>query len=173
MKLEDAIKTAIEFETKVTANYDEAARKTADAVGKRTFETLAREEQGHIAYLRSRLDEWQRTGHVTAASLETAIPSAAKIKEGMKKLRAKNAKKAPAATAASESDFLQRALSLEVETSGFYKKMVAELDPEGQRLFQRFVEIEEGHVAIVQAQIDAVTGLGFWFDVQEFSLEAE
>jgi len=170
MKLEDAIKTAIEFETKVTTNYDEAVKKTSDAIGKKVFETLAKEEQGHIAYLKSRLDEWQKTGHVTAASLGTAIPSAEKIKEGMKKLKAKGSKP-PAATAATEAEFLQRALALEVETSGFYKKMVAELDAEGQTLFQRFVEIEEGHVAIVQAQIDAVTGLGFWFDMQEFQLE--
>ena len=168
MKLEDAIKTAIEFETKVTTNYDEAARKTADPVGKKVFETLAKEEQGHIAYLRSRLDEWKKTGHVTAASLETAIPSAAKIKEGMSKLKANRDKRPPAE---GELRFLQRALELEVETSGFYKKMVAELDSEGQNLFKRFVEIEEGHVTIVQAQIDSVTGLGFWFDMQEFQLE--
>jgi len=37
---------------------------------------------------------------------------------------------------------------------------------------QRFVEIEEGHRAIVQAEIDCVSGLGFWFDTAEFKLEA-
>jgi rubrerythrin len=169
MKLEDAIKTAIEFETKVTTHYDEATKKTTDAVGKKVFETLAKEEQGHIAYLKSRLDEWKKTGHVTTATLETAIPSKAKIKEGTSKLKPKGDKREHT----SEVQFLQRALDLEVETSSFYRRMVSELDAEGQRLFQRFVEIEEGHVAIVQAQIDAVTGLGFWFDMQEFQLEAE
>ena len=49
--------------------------------------------------------------------------------------------------------------------------MVSELPPEGRALFERFLEIEQGHVAIVQAEIDAVSGLGFWFDVQEFRLE--
>jgi hypothetical protein len=38
-------------------------------------------------------------------------------------------------------------------------------------LFQRFVEIEQGHLAIVQAEIDSVSGLGFWFDMREFDLE--
>ena len=49
--------------------------------------------------------------------------------------------------------------------------MVEEL-PEGARpLFRRFLEIEDGHLAMVQAEIDTLAGTGFWFDVQEFSLE--
>ena len=47
-----------------------------------------------------------------------------------------------------------------------------ELPAEAQALFQRFVEIEQGHQAIVRAEIDSVSGLGFWFDMQEFNLEA-
>jgi rubrerythrin len=70
-----------------------------------------------------------------------------------------------------ELDLLHTALQLEVDTSSFYKQMVKELPTEGQTFFARFVEIEEGHLAIVQAEIDALTGLGFWFDVQEFALE--
>ncbi len=44
--------------------------------------------------------------------------------------------------------------------------------PRQEPLFDRFLEIEEGHVTIVQGELDAVQGLGFWFDVMEFSLEA-
>ena len=50
--------------------------------------------------------------------------------------------------------------------------MVRELPVEGQNLFSRFLEIEEGHGAIVQAEIDNVKRLGFWFDLKEFDLEA-
>jgi hypothetical protein len=35
------------------------------------------------------------------------------------------------------------------------------------------LEIEEGHVSIVQAELDSVQGLGYWFDVPEFALESE
>ena len=65
---------------------------------------------------------------------------------------------------------LEKALEVEYETSDFYKRMVLELPVEGQELFVRFVEIEEGHKAIVQAEIDSVTGLGYWFDMPEFNL---
>ena len=71
-----------------------------------------------------------------------------------------------------ELDMLRHALAAEHKTSAFYRQMVAELPPEGQALFQPFVEIEEGHVAIVQAEMDALTGTGTWFDVLEISLEA-
>jgi hypothetical protein len=50
--------------------------------------------------------------------------------------------------------------------------MVGELPAEGQSLFARFLEIEEGHMAVVQAEIDNVNQLGFWFDLKEFDLEA-
>ena len=49
--------------------------------------------------------------------------------------------------------------------------MVSELPEEGQNLFARFLEIEDGHAAIVQAEMDSVNQRGFWFDVKEFDLE--
>ena len=70
-----------------------------------------------------------------------------------------------------ELDMLKKALTLEVEATRFFRSMVAELKDEERKLFARFVEIEEGHEAIVQAEIDALTGLGFWFDYTEFRLE--
>lgn len=39
-------------------------------------------------------------------------------------------------------------------------------------MFRHFLEIEDGHTAIVQAEIDALEGNGFWFDFAEFDLEA-
>jgi rubrerythrin len=66
---------------------------------------------------------------------------------------------------------LQNAFKVEVETSQFYQQMVKELDIEGQRFFSRFLEIEEGHVALVQSEIDCLSNTGFWFDMREFSVE--
>jgi len=49
--------------------------------------------------------------------------------------------------------------------------MVRELPEEGQNLFSRFLEIEDGHAAVVQAEMDSVSHSGFWFDLKEFDLE--
>ena len=75
MNLEEAIKTSIEYETKVRDVYNEAEQKAENATGKRVFNVLAKEEQHHLDYLKSRLDEWQSTGKVTIEELTTAIPS--------------------------------------------------------------------------------------------------
>ena len=69
-----------------------------------------------------------------------------------------------------ELELLRKALQVETETSEFYRQMVSTLDADGRRLFERFVEIEEGHRTIVQAEIDCVSGTGFWFDTKEFDL---
>ena len=170
MTIEEAIKTALSYENQVHDTYADAAKQVKDATARKVFEVMAKEEQGHITYLESRLGEWQRTGHVTAEKLGTVLPSREKIEAGAKRLHERIAVKRESAT--EELGLLQQALELEGETSAFYQRMVAELPLEGQQLFQRFLEIEDGHAAIVQAEIDSVTGLGYWFDVREFSLEA-
>ncbi|MBI5479242.1 MAG: hypothetical protein HY906_10315 [Deltaproteobacteria bacterium] len=169
MTLEEAIKTAIVYEKKVHGAYAGAAKQATDPTAAKVFEVMASEEQGHVAYLESRLGEWQKTGQVVAEKLGTILPSKEKVQAGVKKL--KGTLKKPASGATPELGFLQQALILEEETSAFYRRMVAELPPAGQQLFARFLEIEEGHGVIVQAEIDSVTGAGFWFDVMEFSLE--
>ncbi len=57
MKLDNAIKTALEHEAGVHKAYLDAVNKTADETGKRIFRALAEEEMGHIKYLQDRLDE--------------------------------------------------------------------------------------------------------------------
>jgi len=167
MTIEQAIKTGLEYERQVRKVYSEAAKKFADPVARKIFAVLADEEDRHVAYLESRLDEWQRQGFVTAAKLETAIPSKSAIQSSVGRLQRRMAQQDYTA----ELEMLKKALKLEIEATSFFKRVVGELQAEERRLFARFVEIEEGHEAIVQAEIDALTGLGFWFDYQEFKLE--
>jgi rubrerythrin len=169
MDLEQAIKTAMDYEGKVYKTYLEAMEEATDEVGKRVFKTLCDEEKGHLDYLRERLDEWQQTGAINVEELGTAIPSHDEIQAGVEKLRDKVSGDSPAKHG-SEIELLRRALKVETETSNFYQEMVRTLDADGQRLFERFVEIEEGHKAIVQAEMDCVSGMGFWFDTKEFDL---
>ena len=167
--LEEAIKTAIDYERKVEKTYRDAVDKASDPAGKRVLSTLADEELGHIKYLESRLDEWKRNGAITVESLDTVVPSRERIQRGVERLKQKIEKKRYMST--EEQDLLQRAMAVEEETAAFYRRMVSELSDEGQKMFERFVEIEEGHSAIVQAELDSVQGLGYWFDVSEWKFE--
>lgn len=169
MELEKAIKTAIEYETKVRDVYKDAADNAADSTGQMVFQTLAREEQYHLDYLNERLNEWQKTGKISVEKVKTLVPPQDIIDENVQKLNKQLAKKSND----KELQMLNKALKVEEETSAFYKSLVDKISGDGQKMFARFVEIEEGHQAIVKAEIDALSGSGFWFDFNEFSLEKE
>lgn len=167
MTIEEAIKTAIDFETQVRQVYRDAAEGASDPVGERIFKVLAEEEQGHLEYLRSKLDEWKKSGTLTAERLDTVIPSRERISKGISALEARR----PGDERGGELQMLSRALDVEAKTSEFYKRMVKELPQEGKQLFAHFVEIEEGHLAIVRAEIDYLSKTGYWFDFKEFDME--
>jgi rubrerythrin len=167
MTIEEAIKTAIEFEAQVGGFYRRASENASDSVGKRVFKVLADEEQMHREYLKSKLDEWRKTGKITAKKLDTAIPSTERVTEGMSKLKTRKGGR----DRGGELQMLAEALDVELKTSNFYKKMVKELPADGQQLFEHFVEIEEGHLAIVRAEIDYLSKTGYWFDFKEFDME--
>jgi rubrerythrin len=169
MKLDTAIRTALEYEAGVHKAYRDAMDKTSDEAGKRVFKALAEEEKGHIKYLKERLDEWQATGQINVKKLGTAIPTKEAINKGLQDVRKTVRKKATKLTV--ELELLKKALVAERKTSEFYKEMVSKLDGAGQQLFKRFVEIEEGHETIVQAEIDCVNNSGIFMDTLEFGLE--
>ena len=170
MSMEKAIKAAIEFESRVKGVYKEAENRVTDDVGKKVFKALANEEQGHLDYLESRLAEWQETGKISPKRLKTVIPSKKAIESQIGKLKENVQTHDMDLHHSSELRMLRNALEVEIETGEFYRQMVKELPEEGKQLFARFVEIEEGHLAIVQAEIDYISGPGYWFDFREFDL---
>jgi rubrerythrin len=170
MKLQDAIAVAIDFEKKVRDHYQKGAKEIPEPQGRKVFATLGKEEQGHVEYLEHCLSQWKKTGQVPNMPLKTILPRGSKWIEAERKKLAGQSKRAPSKT---ELDALKTALQHEKDADTFYHKLVAELPAQDQELFAKFLEIEDAHLAIVQAQLDSVQGMGFWFDVAEFRLEAE
>ena len=166
MTLEEAIKTAIKYETRVRDAYLDNVESIADETGRRVFKTLGDEEQGHLDFLEARLTEWQQTGNVSVSKLETLVPARDVIEEGVKKLDDHLAER----DFGTEREMLRKALLMEQETSDFYRRIVAELGQDGA-LFQPFLEIEEGHEAIVRAELDYLNKTGHFFDFEEFNME--
>lgn len=167
MNIEEAIKIAIDYETKVRDLYVSSMNDTKDEQGKKIFQTLAKEEQGHLDYLNDRMKHWKETGKLDAPKLGTVVPPKKLIDEGMAVLK----KDMNQECKETELELMKKALDAETTTSNFYKKMVDELPGEGKEMFRRFMEIEEGHQAIVQAEIDALSGHGAWFDFTEIRFE--
>lgn len=167
MTVEEAIKTALEYENRVRDVYRDAVEKTKDETGRRMLEILAQDEQRHVDYLEAKKKQWADTGKITIEALETKIPPKENIEKEVSKLKDQMSNKEFKV----EIELLRHARDVERETSEFYKSVVGKLDEEGQKMFERFVEIEEGHLAIVQAELDYVQGTGYWFDFSEFSME--
>jgi rubrerythrin len=166
MDLQEALSCALEVEQKVRDHYGDCAVKIQAPLGRKVFEALAREEQGHVEYLQSCLAQWQATGAIAAAALPSVLPAPAWIREAGGKVA--DSALAPGGSTGRahqpELFFLEEALELERMTNAFYQDLVDKLDPEHRVLFFGFLDIEDGHLALVQAEIDALEGHGHWFD---------
>jgi len=167
MTIEEAIKTAIEFETRIRDIYQEATAAVDDEVGKRIFETLCKDEQHHIDYLQHKLRQLQDTGTIVPERLDSIVPSQEVVNREAEKVKSLVAKD----FLGIKRQMLSKALETEIETSDFYQKMVNELPAEGQALFERFLEIENNHIKAVQFELDYLSKTGYWFDIKEFDME--
>lgn len=168
MTVEEAILAALEYEKKVRDHYVWAAEQSKDEKGKNFFGVLAKEEQGHVDYLESRLGVLKEGKRLDAPALATVIPSKDWVAKGAQMLKESAEKREY------QDDYrrLFTALKLEEEVSDFYKNLVATLeDATAKAMFARFLEIEDGHTAIVQAEVDVMTKTGYFYEFQEFNLE--
>ena len=87
MTLEEAIKTALDYETRIRDIYREAAEKISDPRGKKILHLLGDDEQLHIEYLLNRLELWGKTGKLSDKKLESSIPSIETIQKGVEKIK--------------------------------------------------------------------------------------
>ncbi len=167
MQIEEAIKTAIEYEVRIREHYVESQDAAKDPVARRVFGLMASEENDHVKYLEKKLKDWKEGNKLSAEDLETTLPSLDWIEKEVGKLASGDVKK----TATAEIGALETAATIESETSRFYAGLVEKLPDEAKSFFERFVEIESGHLALVNAELDAIKGSGYWFDIPEFDVE--
>ena len=167
MTLEEAIQTAIEYDTRIRDIYREAETAVDDEIGKKIFAALGYDEQHHIEYLEHTLEQLAINGKIDSKQLESVIPSGKSIQQEAAKIESLVAKEFYGI----RKQMLSRALKAEIETSDFYRRMVDELPAEGKSLFSRFLEIENNHVNAVQFELDYMSKTGYWFDFKEFDME--
>jgi rubrerythrin len=167
MEIEKALKTAIEYETRIRDLYIEAAERSSDATGQRVYTLLGKDEQNHLDYLNDRLRQWQAHGKITAEKLESVLPLRQAIINEAQHVQSQLV----ADDRKDEKQMLSKALKAEMVTSAFYAELVAKLSGEAQKMFKRFLEIEDGHVDLVQAELDYLSQSGYWLDYKEFDME--
>jgi rubrerythrin len=166
VNLQEAIAVALEFEKRVRDHYLRSAQAISDPKGRRVFATLAEEEQAHVDYLDRCLVNWKKIGRIPDMPLKSVLPTGVKWIEEEKKSRP--ARKDERRASEADLEALKAALRYERESDTFYHELVSELPGADHRLFDKFLSIEDGHLALVQAQLDALQGRGFWFDISAF-----
>ena len=167
MTVEKAIESAIAMEARIRDVYARAQTNCSDKAGQRVFGMLKDDEQYHLDYLNKRLVEWRQHGEMQLEPLKTVVPTAGEIRMHLNRLR----KTMAMDDRGMLQQMLSKALQVEVQTSDFYKKMVYEYDGKARDMFARFLEIEDGHIEAVQAELDYVIKTGYWFDFKEFDME--
>ena len=71
-----------------------------------------------------------------------------------------------------EINILSVAVQREIIANKFYLDLAAaEKNPEAKEMFLSLANEEELHRKILQAEIDSIGQSGFWFDMQEFTME--
>jgi len=167
MNIETALKTAMEMELKIREIYVQAFENCSDDAGRRFFAMMRDDEQYHYDYLENRLQEVGDSGGIQYRDIKMNIPSPQQVESCIQDVQ----KAMTVEDRGMIQQMLSNALKGEVLTSEFYEKMVLDSDGPSKRMFARFLEIENGHIAAVQAELDYVMSTGYWFDFKEFDME--
>ncbi len=160
----DALKLAMEREKNANKFYIQAAERTADPNGKKTFRWLAKEEGRHLARLSKQFRslagdnkwlEW-KSRVVPIEKYELPRPSEAK---------------GPVSPSASEIEALEQAIKSEKEANAFYKNAEDSTpDLHGKAMFRALAREEEGHLALVEDELEWLRRSAQYFTIHRFEL---
>lgn len=166
MDLHEALKTAALYETRMRTLYENAAAGARSAEAAALFRALARDEASHQAYIA----ELER--HLEGGTVPELPATTFRAREAADKARL--AAGMPASITepdGGELSALEEASRAEKESAEFYRRLASELPPGPAAAFARLLAIEEGHGAIVDAELDLRRASGYWFDIREFDME--
>ncbi|MBN2011767.1 ferritin family protein [candidate division KSB1 bacterium] len=163
-----ALQGAISIENTGLETYLRFARQTNDITGKNMFIRLAMDELEHQQILTRQLNklaegkQWQ-SENIPLSEIEQVAPT---IRDKVKRIRGESG--------AAEIDALNTALELERKAAAYFRKHAEIIDDVNAKdLFKRLAEWEDAHYDIIQAELDAIIGTGFWFNIQEFRMDGK
>jgi rubrerythrin len=164
-----ALAKAVASEKLGIESYLRFARQTANTSGKDMFIRLAQDEFEHMNALEKELDRLQDGKpcvriNIRHSDIEEIVPQ---LDSPMAKIQAGQG-------TADDLSALNIALELERRAVVFYKRE-RDLAPDAafKALFARLAVMEEAHYSLIQAELDHIKDMGFWFGIQEFTLEGE
>jgi len=168
MQSEEIFAEALQYEQKIRDLYRSADKIVDDPRGRAIFQALADDEQSHVDFLLYSLDQLKMQKKIEISKLVSSIPSLEQIERKVEQLKTK----IPILMLGDIKSVLSSALKLEKETSAFYREAGSRTEGEIKAIFQKFQEIEDRHIDVVQIELDHAQHNGMWFDFMEIDLEA-
>ena len=165
MTSQDIFTQALSYEKKIRDLYQSAVSTIDDDRGKAIFQALADDEQSHVDFLEYALGLLASQGEIDISKLTTGIPEPVEAD-----IRAMTAK-IPDQMLGDTKRVLNTALAMEVETSRFYENACKQTSGKIAEIFEKFYEIEQRHVDVVQIELDHAVGNGHWFNFMEIDME--
>ena len=163
----DALKMAIERERGANRFYRQAADMIEDPDGKRMFKWLAKEELRHLAKLRQQLKsvldnkKWLEWKRATSPIERTEFPAPSEVTGTVK-------------IGAGERDALRQAIEAEKEAIAFYNQAEESTpDPHGKAMFKALAREEEGHLSLLEEELEWITKSRKYFTLHRFTLRAD
>ncbi len=169
MNSHEIFATALQYEEKIRDAYLSAVAIVDDPRGKAIFQALADDEQSHIDFLHYSLEQLKTKGVIDIERLVSPIPTLKQLEKGIEHLKAE----IPRQMLGDIKSVLGSALILEKETSAFYQEACNKSEGAIKTIFEKFLEIENRHVDVVQIELDHAQHNGIWFNFMEVDLEAE
>jgi rubrerythrin len=165
---QDIFTTALVYEKKIRDLYRSAVETIDDPRGKELFQALADDEQNHVAFLEHGLTLLWDDKDQDLEKPGTSIPFPDRDFEKIKQM----ADQIPKDILGDLKRVLNAALSLEVETSRFYRDAIQKVDHGPVRdILEKFYDIEQRHVEVVQIELDFASNNGYWFNFMETDME--
>ena len=159
---------AIDREKDAIALYLQLAKAVKDPKAKNVLINLASDEVGHLDKLERHLTSILAGKDWVLSRSEVRDAMAAQLTESAKFVFPGAAELARA----DEIRILELAVEREIVANRQYLEMAGSAESAAAReMFVALAKEEETHAKILRAEVDSIGQSGFWFDMQEFTME--
>ena len=166
MSSEEIFATAIEYEKKIHELYLSAVNIVDDVKGQSFFKALAEDELAHVEFLEYSLEQLKESKEIDLDKLKSSLPTQKMVKNQIEKMKSE----IPEKMLGDFKRVLSSALIMEVETSNFYKEACDKSEGSIKSILEKFYEIEQNHVDLVQFEMDMASNNGYWLDYMEIDM---
>lgn len=166
-ELVTVIHKAIDNEKRAIYTYLRMAKISKDANAKNVLLNLALDEVGHMNKLEAHLSSMLQGKAWVLPRTTEPVEAAVQVPDA--ELTVFDEEKF---ADADEIRFLELAIDREIMANrGYLELAESARTPEAREMFLTLAKEEETHAKILQAEVDAIGQSGFWFDMQEFTME--